>query len=328
MANYTNDLFENIFTTYGSKSNYLKIISGYASATFLERIITQFPKMKIDLYIGMSSQGISITNHENYKNLVQQNEHVKVYYQFVGNPTHMKIYEFQTVTGDVQFVGSANFSENAFDKQREILCEVHENFDDLFDIQKSISLKCDNAKINEFIDFYVDESLNENSMEYTTKITNPEKSNSLIEDIKNPEKNSLITNENLKNLRIRSLYSTKFPIFDLEIVLAPTNQVLWASEGINARLDGKRPSIKVNNVDYFPENKVLELETPDGRMFNAELIGRFNNELAFIDTDIDTFVKQTIGFDGELISRALLENYGRTAIHFERLSETKYLMCL
>ncbi|OTO30526.1 phospholipase D family protein, partial [Enterococcus sp. 3C8_DIV0646] len=153
----TDKLYERIFINEYKQSTQLRVISGYASPEFLERVLREFCG-KISLYIGMSEHdGIAIKNHQRFVELCNRfGSRLKVYYQIEGPPSHMKLIEFTSLTTKSTYIGSANFSENGFFKQREVMTKVDSFNDSIFTYQELISRLCLDPDIDIFIPFYED----------------------------------------------------------------------------------------------------------------------------------------------------------------------------
>ncbi|HFU3697768.1 TPA: phospholipase D family protein [Streptococcus suis] len=128
-------LFETIFDEVDSNTK-IRVITGYTSSNFLGYFINSFKGISLELYIGMSQQGISEQDHQKYVNLMLNNPHVKIYYQIRDNLTHIKLIELTKESSSRIYVGSANFSYDGLFKHNELMTLVNENINDLFINQK------------------------------------------------------------------------------------------------------------------------------------------------------------------------------------------------
>lgn len=108
--------------------NVLRIISGYGSASFLKKVVNGFSHLTIELYLGMTFQDVWQKNHKAYCALMRKSN-IDIYYQVEGIQNHMKLVEFKSPTK--MFICSANFTEDGFIKQRELIAEVEEETDSL-----------------------------------------------------------------------------------------------------------------------------------------------------------------------------------------------------
>ena len=158
---YNNELYLNVLKENCKIYDKLSIISGYASASFLERIIEEFPDLKIELFIGMSQEGVLKANHKQYLRIMSINKNVNIYYQYKAALTHIKAYVFSNYEETKSFVGSANFTENGFIFNNELLCETNESLNELFNDQKEKSKLCNDNSINEYLQFVDNRNLRE-----------------------------------------------------------------------------------------------------------------------------------------------------------------------
>lgn len=324
---FFDNLYEKIIRTESKHSFELRIISGYGSASFLRRVKEEFPHLKISLFLGMTFQGVSEKDHKGFVKINKDFEDVKVYYEIDGLATHTKLVEFISEKGKKIYIGSANFTDNGFFHQREIMALVNDSTKELFDYQKSISMLCVDKDIEKYINIYPNNSIFVADFPET-----------YIEELRNSE-NGKESNRNmtdqqflvkLTDLRqnINPKYYTKF---DIEVVLEEKNNPRWADSGINAWIDKKKPSLiqtpRMLFDKVFPENKVFEIYSDDGNIYLAKLVGRFNGNLVLTNGDFYEYVRKKINLEKKRpISFEDLQKYGSTKIHFERLEELKYYM--
>ena len=87
--------------------------------------------MNINLYIGMSQEGIITENHNKYIQIMNKHDRVNVYYQVIGELTHIKLYSFSKEEVFKNFMGSVNFTENGFIYNNELLCEFNDSINKL-----------------------------------------------------------------------------------------------------------------------------------------------------------------------------------------------------
>ena len=132
------DIFEKPYFEMGLRK--LKILTGYASSSFLHHILDEFPRIEIELVIGMAKKdGITIWDHQEYKRLTYETNRVKVYYLNSLPGNHSKIYhwtksEINSIS-QATFVGSANFSWNGFRDQNELMVQTSStNLEQVFSV--------------------------------------------------------------------------------------------------------------------------------------------------------------------------------------------------
>ena len=69
----TRNLFSTIFT-FKEPIKKIKVITGYTSGSFLSYFVLLFPNVEMEIYIGMSQQGITSENHQKYLEIVAKNQ--------------------------------------------------------------------------------------------------------------------------------------------------------------------------------------------------------------------------------------------------------------
>jgi hypothetical protein len=155
MIKYTNivfdDLYNNIIKANSKKYRNLRVITGYSSAIFIKKIVSEFPNLNLTIYIGMARHGILKKDHVAYCNLVKENK-VKIHYQITDPGTHQKVLEFYNNGNDhIGYIGSANFSENGFGQQREVMAVLEDDLSIVFRKQAKLCLSCVDSKTSELI---------------------------------------------------------------------------------------------------------------------------------------------------------------------------------
>lgn len=140
----------------------LKIISGYASSAMafhhLEKIrTTQNTQLNISLLVGMCPlDGISLSNHQGFNKIQNEDyrENFTCNYIYEYPQVHSKLYIWSKNNQFYKsFVGSANYTQNAFyGKQQEIL-EVSQDASVLgyFSQLESRSIICNHQEIENYI---------------------------------------------------------------------------------------------------------------------------------------------------------------------------------
>ena len=347
MATISNSLYEKIIAKEASLSEKLRVISGYGSAPFLKKVVTEYPSLQIELFLGMTQQGISEKSHQMFNDLTERYSNISVYYQVSGKYTHMKILEFTSLNHKNTYIGSANFTENGFVEQREIMTSIEDDLATLFIQQHANSmLCCDEAIANKIVLYSDEDNLEQkiNGYEQDIKRNNSEKNENPVHEDLGPYVDSSESNGDSKDKynSIKEFYR-KLPMlrtrannqyykeFDLPIVLPPINNSLWDRRGINAWTEGGTPVLaqtpKLHFETVFPSNKKFEIVTDDGCSFVAILTGKFNRNLQLINGDIFKYTQKRIGAaDNSPISYFDLIKFGFVNFHFVRLSETKYYM--
>lgn len=335
MTLYINNLYTHIIQREAPNSTHLRVISGYGSASFLEKVANEFPNLKIQLFLGMTSQGISVRNHEGYRTLMKRNTNIQVYYQINEVPNHMKVLEFSSETQSTAFIGSANFTENGFVTQREIMTQVTDSLASLFKYQLEVSVECTKDAIEKLLIIFSDE----NFSKVKNEISNVEDSNNVENTMTLVEVNKIDIDDleyQKQTQRIRDLRSQANPeyyhTFNLEIVLDSKYNPRWNSTGINSWTENKIPVLeqtsKILFDKLFPIDNNFQVYADDGHVYIGELTGRFNGNFKLVNGNLYDYVRNHIGIkEYRPISREDLQSYGDTRLHFERLDENLYSMC-
>lgn len=323
MSFYVKNLYEKIIRR-NSNYNSLKVMTGYASSTFLEKVIEEFPKIKIEMYIGMSRQGISKQNHTAFCDIMKNYDNVYIYYQIKDRNNHMKILQFTSINQTKVYIGSANFTENGFINNQEIMVESYIKQDDIFNNQNKISLLCNNPSIDSFIDIYEDDTFEEETFEKNQSISFGNDN-----QISSYQKSSTYIST-FKKLKNNSNFSY-FTNLEIEVVLGKEENPTWSIKGINSWKENKKPIIqsplRKKFENFFPANKKFDVYTDDGMLFKCQLGGKFNTELQFIDINIYEYVKNRINLEEKRpISKNDLIKYGNTKFYFTRVEENMYLL--
>lgn len=332
MGLLTDNLYESIINTEAPSAEELRIISGYGSASFLKRVKQEYPHLKIDLFLGMTSQGISKRNHIGFKELTNTFEDIAVYYEVRGIPNHMKIVEFRSSEKTRTYLGSANFTENGFVNQKEVMTLIETNTDMLFEDQQQSSLICTDEEIERHVPIYLDDLIPGEESEVTIgkkSIEENETTKYVIETNKRKLTKKSFSKE-LADLRSNS-NKAYYNRFEIEAVLEAKNSPRWDNTGINAWKDKKVPTLvqtpRLLFNKIFPVDEIFEIFADDGNKYMAKLTGRFDGELELINGNIYEYVKKRINLNEHRpISREDLERFGNTKIQFERIDKLKYLM--
>lgn len=330
MTVYSTDLYTNILLSNRNNLIKMRIISGYASAKFLSKVLEDFKGIRIELYIGMTQQGLSVNNHKVFKKLVNANDKVSVFYQYKGKANHMKIIELSYESCETKvYLGSANFTENGYIMQNEIMAKVDLSIESLIDQQLMNSVSCLTAQIKEYITLYEDEEFSDSLGTNPSIITTVEEASRSSEYIKSKDKE--IDYFKNKNYYInRSNYIDEE--LEIAVVLPESNNINWDIKGINSYLEGKKPTldtnIKVKLEQFFPE-EVFNVTLPNGKVVKAKLSGEFNRQIEFLDFNLYLYFSDLIGLSSQVpITFKMLEKKGISVAHFIKVNEKEYTMML
>lgn len=328
MEVYNKNLYQNVLEQNLKQFDNMRIITGYCSSTFVQQVVEEFPIVNIEIYIGMSHEGIVENDHQIYCELMK-NKNVKIYYQIEGIPNHMKLYDFSSDSEHKVFIGSANFSNNAFNYQQEILGEINIDTARLFAKQKQHSLACVDDNIGQYITFINRENV-ENKVDKDDKDI---KVGKVLEPGYNNKKNYRKRRMDFLSLSIRRDY-TYYNEFDFLIVNPKSIDHYWDTTGVNSSQVNKVPVLKQTSPnmefkDVFPLNEEFIIYTEDGEKLYAKLGGNFNREIHFFDFDIYMYLKDRIGLvSNRPISYEDLKKYNLSSIFFIRKNKNEYIVLL
>lgn len=338
-----NSLFQEVFESNLKKYKCIRIVSGYASASFLEDLLKIKNDLKVDLYIGMTHEGISIQNHELFKNITKKLKNVNVYYQVKGKPTHIKLYEFYNGKDKRQYVGSANFSENGFYKNNELLVETYLNTQDIFNLQNENSLLCLDENIESYILFYEEVVVN-NKDDLSQELEKVENENKEVEDNKGiddldgtniqidddkPEKEGTITK--IKKFNLKNNITKPIRNFMLPIVTDKKANLLWHKVGINNIFSDGDPCLVRSNQrslkDILPTS--FKIQMYDGKTYDAMLKGKFGKELHIEGWNLYSEIAKIIGLtEKRPINHEDLHKLGFSDFYLVKKEEGFYIMTL
>src|SRR5699024_6988830 len=311
----------------------LRVLSGYSSSTFLNEIVKKYPKLNIEVYIGMAKEGIARNDHDEY---CMMPKNVNVYYNVSHIKNHMKIYELSNDKESIYYIGSANFSENGFFKNDEILVEVQDDLSYIYEENRINMLNCTSTEIEDHIYIYENEESTEveeiedeevNLTETKTKEPGKEHNNGIITLVQKIKSIRVKVPQDFECKIVNSYYST----FHIPIVLPKESDPFWKSRGINSQ---PNPHIKKNPNnrnfdDFFNSEKNMTIYTFNGKVLRANLAGKFNSELHFIDINIKEYLVDLLELNkSEPIAYEILSKLDFNYLYFVRLNETDYYMSL
>jgi HKD family nuclease len=163
------DLYQNVLIKPCQEgADTLKIISGFATSSMvfdhLEKLYENHLKASIKLLVGMCpSDGLSLSNHQGFQSIVKSNEDAfkgrfECSYIYKSPSIHSKLYVWYRENDLYKaFIGSANYTQNAFYKQRELLAEINDtNIADYFRLIESDSIFCDLDDVETLITLHND----------------------------------------------------------------------------------------------------------------------------------------------------------------------------
>lgn len=325
MTYYTRNLMENVIDTPAKSSDELIVVSGYASAGFLDEVVNRCPNHKIKLILGMTPHGISRHNFDGFLSMCREKENVDVLFQVVEPPTHMKLYQwYDQGKPKLSFQGSANFSYSGFKYQKEIITKCENDFDMLIKEIISSCLSCLNSQITDIIKIFEDEDYKK--IDNVKEILG-EYGSSEFSDIKN---NKDKTPSKSKN------YIRPSPLKRISINLILKNDKLWNARGLNVwNREGYTENDSFLDLEkykrgideFLPRNSVVELLTNDGLKLLVERRGEYGKELVILNEETnfyDYFSRRLTLDTNKPISYADLKAYGRTDVEITKIGNNRF----
>jgi len=302
----------------------LYVVSGYATAAMvfhhfnaLKNIHAQ--QVKIKLIVGMCPyDGISLSNHKAFQQLAQIDypEYFECSYIFKSPQVHSKIYSwFQGKKPINGFIGSANYTQNAFSKaQRELLFSCDPTLG--LDYYKSLisdSIYCTHDEIENYIEIYRDTCYSRRKKEYIEKQGFP-----------------LITSEKPD---LQDLPAVRISFLDNHGSLPQRSGLNWGQRPEEGREPNqayiKLPS-SVYSTDFFPPVAVhFTVLTDDNKVLictRAQQNGKaihtpHNNSL------IGEYFRFRLNIpSGDPVTTETLNRYGRSDVDFYKIDDETYYM--
>lgn len=265
-----------------------RVITGYSSGTFIEKVLRDCHNVAIELYIGMALQGISKIDHLKYLKMSTR-KNIKIYYVYELPYVHQKIIEVYNRSGKkITYVGSANFSGNGFGKQMELLTTVSDDLDSIFESVRQRAILCNNSKTLETIPLI---NVQENSE-------------------KEIERNTASV---AKKTKIRSLLQCN------DYLRVPIIRREW---GTKRALNAEPPYLDLYGTNYnqfFDKNEVFECSFKKQK-FTIYRQGDFGKKLYFKDFDIRAILKQLLNIESEFT----FEKFENIWILFKKTTSNEY----
>jgi len=313
-----NDLYSQVLMQPCNEgANHLKIISGYATSAMafhhLESLREKGFAPQVSLLVGMCpSDGLSVSNHRGFQNILSSDIYKNRFscsYIYKAPSVHTKLYVWLKDNKLYKtFIGSANYTQNAFYHQREIFAEINDtNIISYFKELEKDSVFCNVIESEDLVRIY-------NDRHYYREHVH--------EDI---DINSIPDNLGVENVTIS---------------LLSNNGEVQKVGGLNwGQRDGREPNqayiqlpSDVYNGEFFPKSpQHFTVVTDDSKSFICRRAQKdaqghaihtpHNNSL------LGEYFRYRIGLpNGAPIWKADLERYGRTEVIFYKFDSENYYM--
>lgn len=318
----SNNLYEHIIRRNLLGLKAARIITGYSSGRFLRQVALDMGETNLTVFIGMSTRGMSRQDHLQYIDLMSNYSNIKIYYQVLEPCTHIKLVELDTTKGKHIYVGSANFSESGFGCQNELMAEVSDDVEDLFDRQVLVSKLVTDEFIEKFIPFY-DET--ENRFLDSARI---EENQAILPKVdeeeigKVPPIKSINILRGMGNFYRRRLDMSQYIKFTVPIYLDSDKEDMVISGPLTF-------PTQFNQQNKFPIDREFKLyfgdpENPD--QVNTNLCGRFSNELNLRGEELAEVIwaVEPSLFGKNKITVKELRNLGKKYLVIERINQNEY----
>lgn len=298
-----------IINPYIEGKRKLRILSGYASPTFVHHILYALENIEIELIIGMIKYDpITIWEHNEYIKMADSTKRLEVKYYMGDKPIHSKVLYWEAngiLDEPLAFIGSANFTRNGFVNYQETMASV-EPAEALtaFPIENLLSFKT--SSIEELINFTY-------QVRHTTSID----TSAVAQVVRNTK-----------------------PCVDLLLTTVDNPRKIHTTGGLNW---GQRPgrernqayipvSKKLHNANpgFFPKNKEeFTLLTDDGENFVCVMAQENNKaiETCHDNSILGKYFRNRLGVPlGEFVTIKHLDDYGRNYVTVYKINDETYFM--
>lgn len=318
---HKNQLFETVLSNPPDKgADSLFIVSGYASAAMalhhLQAIRAAEKNISVRLIVGMCPQdGIAESNHKAFQQLMLEQfpKNFECSYVIAPPGVHSKIYAWFNGENPVcGFVGSANYSQNAF-RGRQL--EVME--------------KSDPSECRAYYESLLRDSMYCTCEEIQDSIT-------IFDDLEFARRRAGV------KAGIKQVEATPVDRYaglpSIEVSLLDNNNKLPQASGLNwGQREGREPnqayirlSSPVISSDFFPERAAqFTVLTDDGKVL---ICTRAQDNGKAIETPqnnslIGEYFRHRLSLpNGARVSKSDLDRYGRTSVRFFKIDDETYIM--
>lgn len=325
------------------KFNKVYIVTGYTDCDMINQHLIHLhdrqlsrsnkrkdPKIEINIILGMYKKGITLKKHERIKKTLSQlnsiaPEHIKIncYYIYRNQEVHSKLYIWTNDKNSdgIAFMGSANYSINAFRKRREILT------------------KCSWKVAIDYYKLLFEDTINCYDNEVSSKIK--------FKD------NTIISNDDLSPLNFENLtydqLKQRKPIDQLTISWLTSKGDVGKSSGPNWGYRAKKGYHRNPNEAYIPYNKknrkagffpdrnrkedlhcpLFKVITKDNEIFYMRMAQSDNKSIqtAASNALLGQWLREKLGLQsGSIVELKDFQRYGRTDVTFIKYADDVFIM--
>lgn len=302
----------------------LRVLSGYVSPVFVQHVMESYDELCLEVTVGMTSmEGVANWHHQAFLGLINRfADRLIIQYQTSQPGNHRKLYYwYDDILEKKIFVGSANFTQNGFGRQRELLVEA--TFSNIEEIFADLNvIQCDSPHIEEVITFYsasprriiaqvpalIDKSLEIESVQSTTEV-------------------------------LSTPTSTYSDYVDLSLLNRNTGEVPERS-GLNwgqregrdhneAYLSVPR-SIHNKNTDFFPPSAApFVVVTDDGESLICVMAQQNRKGIHTRESNsiMGAYFRRRLGIEGgAFVTVADLRRYGRDSVRIYKIDEETFYL--
>lgn len=313
--------------------NSLKIVTGYTDTEFISRHLIQLADLKsktvsVDMILGMTgNSGLTQRKHDSIINLIkdiQTNSSMPEFYcryKYQGSDIHSKVYVwYKDEKPFIAFCGSANYSTNAFMKRRECMTD------------------CNSLEAEQYFLKLLPDTVLSTDSDIINKIS----------FAKRKVVDSEFDEYNLENLNW-TMFEKKEPLDTCKISLLQADGsetglgsgINWGIRPNGQKRDRDEAYIPYNKADkkdgFFPlkinsedkNNPLFKVVTKDFPPFFMRVAQQGNKGIhtATSNALLGKYLRQKLNIlSGEIITKEMLENYGKTYVVFKKYENDIYVL--
>ncbi|SED07033.1 restriction endonuclease PLD domain-containing protein [Paenibacillus sp. GP183] len=306
---YYPHLYDQIIKSpYQENRHNLNVLTGYASSTFVHHLLYTFENLNLDVILGMvKEQPITIWDHNEYINLIQSTNRLRMRYFNGTPPIHAKVllWSKNRTAEEVAFAGSANLTWHGFRDYQEIMVPAEVSFvKGLFPSSNELK-DCTDPDIFQFF-----------NMQFQLE----------------PEVSDIDTSA--VGAAVRGKPSVVLPLTQKR------DQQVHGRSGLNwGQRDGREPNqayipipmeIHRQQPDFFPDRAVdFTMITDDGESFICTVAQDGNKaiETHHDNSIMGKYFRQRIGVPlGNKVETEDLERYGRSTITIYKMNDDTFYL--